>query len=256
MRISIRVRNSLRQGSVRSARERLLQMTSLVVVLLLVAPAVARAQDQAESLEGFEKAIAADPENLRIAADYRQLAIAVEKFDRSIDFLEKLARRKGSGPNLQISLALAYVDKVPTSGDIRRLYLGRDAMGALTRSLRQRPSVLAYYVRGVINLFYNNFIFKRIPRGIEDLQQAIGIATEETPAALVARAYAALGDGYWKLNEKDKARDVWRRGAERYPGHDVLDLRLDEDEQLVARTVSKALYAPNRVDTSLRDALP
>ena len=52
------------------------------------------------SLDFFERAIAADPENLRIAADYRQMAIAAGQFDRSIDYLEKLADNKGSGPNI------------------------------------------------------------------------------------------------------------------------------------------------------------
>ena len=59
-------------------------------------------------------------------------------FDRSIDFLRPARERKGSGPNIHISLALAYVDKVPTAGDIRRLYLGRDAMAALTKSIERR----------------------------------------------------------------------------------------------------------------------
>src|SRR5207247_2086182 len=84
-------------------------------------------------------------------SEYRQLVIAGGQFDRSIDFLERLAKQQGSGPAVRISLALAYVDKVPTSGDIRRLYLGRDAMNALTRSIEQKPSVLAYSVRGLIN---------------------------------------------------------------------------------------------------------
>ena len=35
-----------------------------------------------------------------------------------------------------------------------------------------RPTVLAYYVRGVINLFYNAFIFHRADRGVADLTTA------------------------------------------------------------------------------------
>ncbi|MFI5178494.1 MAG: hypothetical protein ACHQO8_08025, partial [Vicinamibacterales bacterium] len=40
-------------------------------------------------MAALERAVAADPENLKIAADYRQLAIAAGDFDRPIDFLEK-----------------------------------------------------------------------------------------------------------------------------------------------------------------------
>src|SRR5205814_875883 len=107
----------------------------------------------------FEKAITASPEDLRLAADYRQQAIASKKFDRAIDFLDHLADRRGSGPNIKLSLALAYVDKVPVVGDLRKLYLGRDAINAASRSIEQRPTVLAYYVRGLIQTYYNNFIF-------------------------------------------------------------------------------------------------
>ena len=162
------------------------------------------------SLDSFERAIAADPENLRIAADYRQMAIAAGQFDRSIDYLEKLADKKGSGPNIKLSLALAYVDKVPGAGDIRKLYLGRDAVNMLTKAIAQRPTPLAYYIRGLINLYYNNFIYHRIPRGIEDFEKALSLATPETP--MIWRAYVSMGDGYWRLDQKDKARGRLEKG--------------------------------------------
>jgi tetratricopeptide (TPR) repeat protein len=219
----------------------------LLAALIVQAPA---------SLTSLEQAVAADPENLRVAAEYRQLAIAASDFDRPIDFLEKLAKRKGSGPNIQISLALAYVDKVPTSGDFRRLYLGRDAMGALTKAIERRPTVLAYYMRGLINLYYNKFIFKRIPNGIEDLKVALSMITHETPAILGARVYLSLGDGYWKLAERVKARDAWTRGAEAYPADAALKTRLVPTEAAVTESVTVALYAGNRVDTTLRGVVP
>jgi tetratricopeptide (TPR) repeat protein len=175
-----------------------------------------------QRIAALEKSIAADPENLKLAADYRQLVIAGGQFDRSIDLLERLAKQKGSGPNVRISLALAYVDKVPTSGDIRRLYLGRDAINALTRSIEQRPSVLAYGIRGLINLFYNSFIFHRTDRGLADLKQALALVTAETPPALVARIYVALGDGYFRLNDLAKAHESWSAGLAKHPENAAL----------------------------------
>jgi len=204
-------------------------------------------------LNDLEQAVQRDPENLKVAAEYRQLVIASGDFDRSIDALEKLAKRKGSGPNIYISLALAYVDKVPSSGDIRRLYLGRDAVGAATKSIERQPSVMAYYIRGLVNLYYNNFIFRRISRGIADLQQALTLVTPETPRPLVARVYASIGDGYWRLEDRANAREVWARGAEACPRDAGLQARLSSDERHVADTVSAALYAGTRVDTTLRD---
>lgn len=222
-------------------------------MLLLAGNGVAAAPTDLASLE---RAITADPENLRVAAEYRQLAIAAKAFDRSIDFLANLAKQPNAGPNLAISLALAYVDKVPTSGEIRRLYLGRDAINALTKSIERRPSVLAYYLRGAINLFYNNLIFKRIPRGLEDLKQALSLVTPQTPPALTARIYASLGDGYWRLDDRPKAREIWTTAIAKFPDDSELKRRLDADAEKVRWVVSDALSASMRVDTTLRGVVP
>jgi tetratricopeptide (TPR) repeat protein len=222
-------------------------------MLLLAGSGVAAAPSDLASLE---RAIAADPENLRAAAEYRQLAITAKAFDRSIDFLANLAKQPNAGPNVAISLALAYVDKVPTSGEIRRLYLGRDAVNALTKSIERRPSVLAYYLRGVVNLFYNNLIFKRIPRGLEDLNQALALVTLQTPPALTARIYASLGDGYWRLEDRPKAREIWTTAIAKFPDDSELKRRLDADAEKVRWVVSDALSASMRVDTTLRGVVP
>jgi hypothetical protein len=167
-----------------------------VLILALAIPIAARAAGPSD-LTALERRVSGEPENLLLAAEYRQAAIGAAEFDRAIKFLDRLARQSG-GPNVHISLALAYVDKVPPSGDIRRLYLGRDAGRALTKAIEKQPSVLAYYVRGVINLFYNRFIFNRVSHGIADLQQARSMVTANTPEGLVRRVYIALGDGHAK----------------------------------------------------------
>ena len=207
-------------------------------------------------VDALERAVAADPENLKIAADYRQRAIADRAFDRSIDLFERLARRKGTGPGVQISLAFAYVDKVPTSGDIRRLYLGRDAMNALTKSIALRPTVLAYYVRGVINLFYNAFIFHRADKGVADLTTALGMVDGNTPPQLVLRVYTALGDGYVRLQNVAKAREVWTAGLAKFPGDPGLKSRLAAQGEALEDIVTTALTASRRLDTSLDGLLP
>ena len=170
--------------------------------------------------------------------------------------LEKLAKQKGSGPNVQISLALAYVDKVPTSGDIRRLYLGRDAIGALTRAIAQQPTPLAYYVRGLINLYYNNFIFHRVPQGIADLEHALTMTTVDSPPALILRLRTALGDGYFRLGNAAKARDVWSAAQKQFPSDSGLKSRLEKQGTELEDIVTTALTASTRVDTSLVGLLP
>jgi hypothetical protein len=209
-----------------------------------------------QKLLAFEDRIAAEPENLKLAAEYRQLTIASNEFDRSTRLFERLAKQKGSGPNVQISLALAYVDKVPVTSRIRHLYLGRDAMSALTRAIDRRPTALAYYVRGLINLFYNNFMFHRAPLGIDDLQKAMTLVTPDTPQTLVERILVALGDGYWRVENQAKAREVWSSAAARFPESAALKERLSGTVDQTAFAVRHALDEDRRVDTSLRDMLP
>jgi hypothetical protein len=209
-----------------------------------------------ERLGALEAVVAREPENLLVAADYRQLVIACGDYDRSTRLFERLAKQKGSGPNVKISLALAYVDKVPVSGDIRRLYLGRDAMSALSKAIAAAPTVLAYYTRGRINLYYNNFIFKRARIGVEDLHKALGLVTDQTPPALAERVWLALGDGYWRAENRPRAREVWKQGAGRFPDSQDLASRLAADDRAAAEMVWNALNDSTRVDTTLRGLLP
>jgi len=204
----------------------------------------------------LERAIQGDPENLPLAASYRALAIETAQFDRSIDFFEKMVKRKGSGPNVYISLALAYVDKVPPAGDIRRLFLGRDAMSALTKSIEQRPCALAYYLRGVINLYYNRRIFNRTERGVADLERALAMTTTDSPPALIARIYTSLGDGNFKLGNLAKARELWSTGIAKFPDDPALQRRLEKQGQELEWAVGQALAAERRADTSLSGLLP
>jgi tetratricopeptide (TPR) repeat protein len=212
--------------------------------------------DVVPRLRTFERAIAADPENLKLGADYRQLTIDTGQFDRAIDFFRTLAKRPGSGPNVKINLALAYADKVPPAGDIRRLYLGRDAMNALTQSIAERPTVLAYYMRGQINLYYNRLIFHRTDKGVADLTQALSMVTRDTPPALVARVYIALGDGYFRLDDLARARATWSEGRAKFPDDDALRTRLERNGQALIEVVTAALSAGRRSDTSLSGFLP
>lgn len=226
------------------------------LALFVAGATVADAGSDMRSLVEIERAVQSDPENLQLAAEYRQLAIPARDFDRPIGVLEKLAKQKGSGPNVQISLALAYVDKVPVTSRIRHLYLGRDAMSALTRAIDRRPTALAYYVRGLINLFYNNFMFHRAPLGIDDLQKALTLVTPDTPQTLVERILVALGDGYWRVENQAKAREVWSSAAARFPESAALKERLSGTVDQTAFAVRHALDEDRRVDTSLRDMLP
>ncbi len=206
-------------------------------------------------LQRFETEIAQQPEDLLLASDYRQAAVAAGQFDRPIDFLEKLAKRRGSGPNIQISLALALVDKAPTVGEVRRTYVGFDAMNALTRAIAQQPSPLAYYIRGRINLDFDKLIFHRTDKGVADLEAALTLVTSATSPALTARIYLSLGDGYYKLEDASRAREAWSAGLRVAPRDGDLQTRLDTSGTALRDLVHDALSPSRRVDTTLSATL-
>ena len=209
-----------------------------------------------QRLQSLEQSIAAYPENLPLGAEYRKLTMGAGLYDRAIDVFKKLAKQKGSGPNVQLSLAMAYVDKAPTAGDIRRLYLGRDAMNALTQSIALRPTAVAYYMRGQINLYYNKLIFHRTDKGVADLTQALSMVTNDTPVALLASIYTALGDGYYRLENLARAREVWSTGAVKVPDDSGLKQRLESEGQTLNDIVWRALSVGRRSDTSFSGFLP
>jgi hypothetical protein len=227
---------------------------SLLAAALACGAALVSAAEPAPvvvQLQAYEQEIAAQPENLAVAADYRQAAVAARMFDRPVDFLGKLAKRKGSGPNIAISYALACVDKIPIAGDVRRAHLGFDAMDVLTRAIAQDPSVLAYYVRGRINLGYDKLIFHRADKGAADLSHALALVTDDTPRVLAALVYVSLGDAYYKLDQQAKAHDTWAAGASKYPDDVELRSRLDTTGVALHNMVNHALSPGTRADTSL-----
>jgi predicted Zn-dependent protease len=211
--------------------------------------------DAASALSALETRLAANPENLTLGSEYRQLAIAGGAYDRAIDFLENLSERPNAGPHLYLNLALSYVDKIPTVGAFRRVSIGNKATKAATRSIELEPSDSAYLVRGLVNLYFEKSFFHRTPQGVADLEEARRLSASHRRLPHVARIYVALGDGYWRLKNRAKAREAWREGEALFPGNAQLRVRLTSSDEVVKDVIDKALDAGARVDTNLKDAL-
>jgi tetratricopeptide (TPR) repeat protein len=209
-----------------------------------------------QPLEAFEQRLSRDPEDLRVCAEYRQLVIAQGSYDRAIKFLGTLTKQPGAGANAFLNLALAYVDKVPVSGAIRQAYLGRDAISALTRSIAIAPSEVAYFIRGVVNLYYDRFIFHRTDKGVADLEEAKRLASAHLQVSYVARVFVSLGDGYWRLGQQSKARQIWQEGMTRFPDVELLRARVNAGDENLQGIIAHAFDANVRVDTSLRELFP
>jgi tetratricopeptide (TPR) repeat protein len=208
-----------------------------------------------ERLASCERELRTDPGSLRKGAAYRQEAIATGQYDRAIGLTRDLAKRHPDLIEAQVNAALACIDKVPVSGKVRQALLGRDALDWLTRAIALRPTGLAYYCRGLVNLFYDALIFRRVPIGVADLQKALAIQRAEEPRAYHARTYISLGDGYWKLKDLLAARRTWEEGAARFPGDRELRERLTLRGKALEWKVRGALDPDHRVDTSLAEIL-
>jgi len=238
-------------------------MTFLLVALCssmaAAAPPFAAASDPAavnRRLDEFEARLAQDPASLRVAAEYRQLVIETGRYDRSIKMFERLARDPRGGANRFVNLALANVDKVPVSGSVRRALLGRDALDALTRAIALEPTDLAYLIRGLVNLYYDQFVFHRTDKGVADLETARKLSAAHPEVPYARRILVALGDGYWRLNQHDKARDIWREGQALCPEVEGFRVRLEARDAQIPDIIERALDAGVRVDTTLRELFP
>ena len=207
-------------------------------------------------LDGFEARLLQEPGNLRVAAEYRQLVIETGRYDRSIKLFERLARDPRGGANRFLNLALANVDKVPVSGSVRRALLGRDALDALTRAIAIEPTDLAYLIRGLVNLYYDQFVFHRTDKAVADLEVARKLASIHPQVPYMPRILVALGDGYWRLRQHDQARDVWREGLAAWPDTDAFRVRLNATDAEIPDIIERALDAGVRVDTTLRELFP
>lgn len=207
-------------------------------------------------LDGFEARLLQEPGNLRVAAEYRQLVIETGRYDRSIKLFERLAHDSRGGANRFLNLALANVDKVPVSGSVRRALLGRDALDALTRAIAIEPTDLAYLIRGLVNLYYDQFVFHRTDKAVADLEVARKLASIHPQVAYMPRILVALGDGYWRLRQHDKARDIWREGLVAWPDTDGFRVRLNAADAEIPDIIERALDAGVRVDTTLRELFP
>jgi hypothetical protein len=74
--------------------------------------------------------------------------------------------------------------------------------------------------------------------------------------AFAPRILVALGDGYWRLNQRDGALEVWREGLMALPDQQTFRIRLDARPDQIPDIIERALDAGVRVDTTLRELFP
>lgn len=224
----------------------------LLGVLLLAFSALAIAGDGAADLSALETALEKDPNNLRLGAEYRQAVIKASEYDRALKFFEKLVDDHGDASNAHLNFGFAYVDKIPVAGSITQVLLANNALTQFSKSIDLRPSWIAYYSRGNSYMFWPK-IFGRTPLGTADLEEAMKIQKADKKHLYHVRAYIALGDGYWKMDELDKAKAVWSEGLVQFPDNPALKVRLSKQGDDLKAVMDDTYDVTKRIDTSLKD---
>ena len=127
----------------------------LIFVCVLSVPlwcSPTQAQESAAALGALEGKIAADPDNLRLGSEYRQMVIRLGEYDRAISFYEKLMESNPNHANGQLNYGFTYVDKVPTAGSITQVLLANNALKAFSKSIELKPSWIVSTPRPPVSL--------------------------------------------------------------------------------------------------------
>lgn len=225
---------------------------SATVLFAAMIVAVAAARTPAGDLDALERALRAQPDDLKAGNDYRMAVIQSAQYDRAIAFFGKLLEANPGAANAHLNYGFAYVDKIPAAGSITQVILANNALGEFTKSLEIKPSWIAYYTRGNSYLFWPT-IFNRTHLGVDDLQEALKIQKSASKHAYYVRVYISLGDGYWKMDKFDEATKAWRAGLAEFPDNAVLKSRLSAQSDALKAMIADAYDSNKRVDTSLGD---
>src|SRR5262249_37853922 len=191
------------------------------------------AKDWDNGLNLLESALTGDPDNIKFASEYRQAVLSRAKalhpkegqptdFDRSVKFFENLTTKNPKAANAFLNYGFAIVDKMPAAGAITQVILANTALGHFSKSIEIRPSWIAYYTRGNSYLFWPK-IFGKAKLGVADLEEAMKLQKAGPKKPHFVRAFVSLGDGYWKMDDLEKAKTIWNEGLKQFP--DSADLK-------------------------------
>jgi len=223
---------------------------SLRALSLAILASIAAAQKAPPTLSDLEHRLGANADDIATANAYRRAIIDAGDYDRAIGFFGRLVEAHPNAANAYLNFGFAYVDKIPAAGAITQVILANSALTNFTRAIDLKPSWIGFYTRGVSYLFWPK-IFGRVPLGLRDLEKALEIQRAEPKRPYHVRTFVALGDGYWKADDPQRARSVWRDGLTQFPGHAPLERRLGADSAALATIIERAFDPATRVDTDL-----
>jgi tetratricopeptide (TPR) repeat protein len=213
----------------------------------------AQAADYETALGKFEAVLKAEPNNLQYGNTYRLTVVKINQvktYDRCIAFFKQLVADNPEAPNAWMNLGYAYVDKIPAEGAITQVLLANQALGHFSAALSKEESWLGRYTRGNSYLYWPA-IFGRTQPAIADLERAIALSEQMGKRSYHARAYIALGEAYWRLNDLRKARQIWREALQLFPGNQELQVLLERDDKALHAFLTAHFEPGKRVDTNV-----
>jgi tetratricopeptide (TPR) repeat protein len=209
------------------------------------------AHNDAAALPLFESTLMADPDNLQYSNEYRKAVIRTKEYDRAIDFYGKLTAGHPQAPFAWLNYGYVYVDKIPDAGSITQVILANNALTNFSKSIELKKSWIALYTRGNSYLYWPK-VFGRAPLGVADLEAAVALGKADPKKKKVyVRAWIALGDGYWKTEQPEKAKATWKEGQQLFPGDPQIEARLARDGEELEKYIYDQLDPNKRVDTNL-----
>lgn len=217
------------------------------------------ADDPEQLLSNMEELLRQRPATYAPASEYRERCAASGRHDRAIKFFQDLLERDPDDKRVQIELASAYVDKMPTcrgiTASLCKGSLARQSLARLDRVIaRDRDSWVALYCRGMNHLHWPR-VFRHADDAAEDFKRCLGLQPRdpagEAPSYHV-RTHIGLGDAYAKGKRYRQASEAWREGLKRFPYSAELKERLAiKDERAILAFVERRRGLDRPVDTSL-----
>ena len=215
------------------------------------------------AISAFEAALEATPDDMQAGSQYRQAVLRrsikakpkegnVADYDKEIAFFEKLAAKNPAASMAFLNYGFSYVDKIPAAGSITQVILANTALTQFTKSIDLKPTWIALYTRGNSYLYWPR-IFGRAQMGVNDLEKAYGMQKGQGKKSFYVRVFISLGDGYWKTDNMDKAKAIWKEGLTMFPESQGLKDRLAKDGDALKEYIDNVLDPNKRVDTDLRE---
>lgn len=220
-------------------------------------------KDYPTAINLLQQALQADPDSMRNASEYRQAVLrqtiaahpkegAVADFDKEIAFFDQLVKAHPTSANAYLNYGFAYVDKIAAAGSITQVILANTALTQFGKSIELKPTWIALYTRGNSYLYWPK-IFGRAGMGVADLERAYAMQKTGPKKSYYVRVYVSLGDGYWKTDNLDKAKAIWKEGLAQFPDSQALKDRLAKNGEDLDKYINDVLDPNKRVDTDLKE---